>query len=333
MNRRDSELDSSAELLSDIGQALASSLEADVIITLVAQRLVPALCDICVIDLTAPGGAIREAAVAAREEASALRLEELRERHPIDPAGAHPVARAIRSGEPVTLDSLSEQDLAAVAQSQEHMAFIREQRYSSGYVVPLRCTGQTLGAISMISTGERAPLDTSGKVVAGDIARTLSLAIEKARLFDQLRRTERFLQAVLAGLSQAVTVVGPDGRIVFANQAAAELFDFASPAELSAAQSAEIDRRVEFYDPAGARVALEEMPCRRLLRGEEAGRALVRVLLRGSLRERWVRIAVTPVYDEQPRAEGEDRYLVSVIEDVSELVRSGPLAQSASSVA
>ena len=332
MNNRDTNLDSSAEILSDIGEALASSLQTEVMITLVAQRLVPRLGDLCVIDLIAPEGAIREVAVAALDEVSALQLEEIRERHPIDPAGPHPVARAIRSGGPLALDRFTEQDCQAVAQSDEHLSFIRAMRYSSAYVVPLRSASETLGTISLLTIGERSPLDASARVVVHDVARTLALAIEKARLFAQVRRTERFLQAVLAGLTEAVAVLDPDGRIVFANQAAADLLDFASPGELCGAPPEAIDQRVEFYDTDGARVALEDMPCGRLLRGEEVTPTLVRAVTRASLRECWARISVTPVTEEAAGFSG-DRYLVSVIEDVTELVRAGALAGRSSPAA
>jgi len=332
LSRPDNELERSAEVLSDVGEALAVSIQTDVMITLVAQRLVPRLCDICVIDLIAPDGRIGEAAVAALDEVSALRLEEIRQRHPVDPAGAHPVARAIRSGEPVAQDEITEQDNLAIAQSDEHMAFIVEQRYTSSYVVPLRSATETLGTISLLGTGARPPLEASARVIARDIARTLALAIEKARLFEQVRRSERFLQAVLAGLSEAVAVLDSEGRIVFANQAAAELLDFGSPAELCGAPPEAIDRRVEFFDVDGASVPLEEMPCARQLRGEDAPPMLTRVLQRSSLRERWARVSVTPVVEEEPRGEGE-RYLVSVIEDVTELVRAGVLAERSSPAA
>ncbi len=59
----------------------------------------PRLADLCVIDLLDEDGSIRQMAVAAVDERVAGSCSELRERQQLDPAGEHPVARVIRSGE------------------------------------------------------------------------------------------------------------------------------------------------------------------------------------------------------------------------------------------
>src|ERR1700730_1013572 len=85
------------DLLIEAGAVLASSLDVAATMQQVAELAVPNLADLCVIDRREEDGSITGVAVAASPEL-ARELEDLRQRFPLDPGGAHPVARVIRSG-------------------------------------------------------------------------------------------------------------------------------------------------------------------------------------------------------------------------------------------
>src|SRR5437763_1608552 len=59
--------------------------------------------------------------------------------------------------------------------------------------------------------------------LARDFARRAGVSVDHARRFGALEQTEASLQAVLGALAEAVTVQRADGRLVYANRAAAAL--------------------------------------------------------------------------------------------------------------
>ncbi len=177
-------------LLIEAGAVLASSLELDTTMGQVARLTVPRLADLCVIDLLDEDGSIRDVAVACSQTGLAHELEELRASHPLDPAGEHPVAGVIRNGAPVLLAEMSSGLLTSFAQGSEHARFMIEHGYSSAVVAPLQARQRTLGALSTLRLGEGPPYREEDVDLVVELARRAALAIDNARLFSQLRRTQ-----------------------------------------------------------------------------------------------------------------------------------------------
>src|SRR5271165_459745 len=139
-----------ADLLIEAGAVLSSSLDVPTTMGQVARLTVPSLADLCVIDLLANDGSISDVAVAGAEGSVAAELENLRARHPVDPDGAHPVARVIRSGEPELLPRMTERLLRSFAEGSEHARFMIDHDYRSAVVAPLLARNRTLGALSVL---------------------------------------------------------------------------------------------------------------------------------------------------------------------------------------
>jgi PAS domain S-box-containing protein len=121
------------------------------------------------------------------------------------------------------------------------------------------------------------------------------------------------LQAILGGVADAVTAQAPDGRLLFANDAALELLGFASFEELEAAPVSWMLDRFEMLDEAGEPFQLEALPGRRALSGEGGSEALVRFRLRATGEERWSAVKATPIHDE----DGFVTMAINVIEDIT----------------
>jgi PAS domain S-box-containing protein len=316
--------DVAVSLLIEAGAVLASSLDQATTMSQIARLTVPRLADLCVIDMRDEDGSIREVAVAAADPLIPEGLEELRSRFPLDPAGEHPVARVIRGGESLLLAEMSGPELSSFAQGSEHARFMMDNGYRSAIVAPLSARGRTLGALSVLRLGEGAPYTNDDLELASELARRAALAIDNARLFSQLRRVERRLEAVLVNLAEAITVTGRDGSMAFANQAAADLLGAESPSELIEAQPGTIMHRFLVFDEAGRELDLEQMPGRRLLRGERPEPLLVRNIVRASGEERWLMVRSSPVTDPET---AEIIYAVNVLENITEVKRA-QLAES-----
>ena len=129
-----------------------------------------------------------------------------------------------------------------------------------------------------------------------------------------LTLTERQLAAALGTLAEAVTVQGRDGRPLFANAAALDLLDFATPEELLGAEPNEVLAHYRCYRPDGTLMPVDELPGRRVLLGERADPVLVRWVRGDGTDLRWSLIKATPLFDDDGALVG----AVNVIEDVTE---------------
>jgi PAS domain S-box-containing protein len=314
------------ELLVEAGAALAGSLDPRTTMREVAKLTVPRLADICVIDLLDEQGRINEVAVVAADEKIARGLEELRAHSPLDPNGEHPVARVIRSGQPVLLAEMAHTSLRTFAESSTHAEFMIANNYRSAIVVPLTARGRTLGTISILRLEPNRPLGQAERPygqedveLASELARRAALAIDNARLFSDLGRLERRLEAILTSVAEAITVIDRDGRTIFANQAAADLLGFPTPDELLGAPPGAIMSRFLVFDEQGRELGLESMPARQLFKDEHPEPLLVRNIVRATGEERWLIVRSSAIVD--PQTERVD-YAVNVFENVTEVKRA-----------
>lgn len=133
---------------------------------------------------------------------------------------------------------------------------------------------------------------------------------------DQLSRAE--LRAILDGVADAVTAQTPEGRLAYANEAAARLLVYESADALLAAEPAEIRDRFEMRDDEGEPIAFAHLPGRRALLGERPEPMTVRYRHHGSMEDRWSRVQSKPVFDE----DGNVRLAINVIEDITEIKRT-----------
>jgi PAS domain S-box-containing protein len=123
------------------------------------------------------------------------------------------------------------------------------------------------------------------------------------------------MRAILEGVADAITAQGPDGSLVYANDAAVRVLGFPSAEALLQAPLMEIMARWELLTPAGEPLDVASLPGRRALMGQEPSPMLVQFRERGGHEARWSRIKSRPVRDET----GAVRLAINVIEDVTEL--------------
>jgi serine phosphatase RsbU (regulator of sigma subunit)/PAS domain-containing protein len=125
--------------------------------------------------------------------------------------------------------------------------------------------------------------------------------------------TRAQLEAMLRGVADAVTAQAPDGRLIYANEAAVKTLGFESREALQAAPSADVLGRFDIFDEAGRPFPLGELPGRRALQGEEAPEAIVRFRVRATGEERWAAIKANPIRD----GAGQVSMAMNVIEDIT----------------
>ncbi len=167
--------------------------------------------------------------------------------------------------------------------------------------------------------GERTLRAASQDVAGPDGAPGVLVSFEDVTELRAAQLGERLvgddLRAILEGVADSVTAQGPDGSLVYANDAAVRVLGFPSAEALLSAPLAKIMERWILLTPEGEPQSLAELPGRRALMGEQPEPVLVQFIDRESGEKRWSRIKARPVRE----ADGSVRLAINVIEDVTEL--------------
>ncbi len=289
----------------------------------VAALPVPDLADLCVVDLIDAAGDLRVAGVAAGDPSVGARLRDVRTAEVVQAGADHPAAVVARTGEPALLNGFGPEDLRQWASGPRHLALASELGYRSVIIVPLTARGRTIGTVSLVRLGDADAYDIADLETAIAVARRGGLAIDHARLDAELGETASELRTVLGVLAEAVTVQAPDGSLVYANEAAAQLYGYPTVDDLLGTPVSVFFERWDVRDEEGRPVVRDRLPGRRALAGEERPQLLLEMIERATGESRWRLTKASPVLD----AAGRPRLAVNVIEDVTEQ-RRRELAQA-----
>jgi PAS domain S-box-containing protein len=185
-----------AAFLAEASAILTASLDYEATLASVARLAVPAMADWCFVDLPEGDRATRRLALAFADPSKARLARELGEiRFQFD--GPHPIARALRTGQPELVAEVTDAWYAAVAQDAEHRRRVRELGSKSNMFVPLVARGRTLGVMTFTITDSGRRYGEADLALAEEVARRAALAIDNARLFRDAQEAIRQAQAAV----------------------------------------------------------------------------------------------------------------------------------------
>ena len=150
--------------------------------------------------------------------------------------------------------------------------------------------------------------------LAQTIATTIASAVQRTRVEQALRESNRRLDVIFRRVADGLTVQDATGKLVFANDAAARLAGFESGAEMIATPPTQIFARFELVDERGELLAPDDLPGRLALRGIDVGQRVVGWRSRETGDERWSLVSATPVHAEDGRLE----LVINIIRDVTD---------------
>ena len=159
-------------LLAEAGALLASTLDRERALTQLVHLAVPALGDLCAIDILAEDGATSRVAYAHRDGTKEALVYEA-------PVG---VRAAIRSGQPVLVSEAGETDLMAEAQSADQLRTLQQLKPRTWLVLPLTARDRVLGAITFAMTDSAGFYDRVDVRTAEVLARQVALTLDGTRL-------------------------------------------------------------------------------------------------------------------------------------------------------
>jgi serine phosphatase RsbU (regulator of sigma subunit) len=183
--------------MGEAGALLETELTQQARSETLADLAVPALGDVAMVDMVAPDGSIARVAAKSSDPELARAFTKLRQKTPISLSGPHPVAEVIRSGEPMELDQLSDEEIEEITSTEGERRMLRENRFHSCLVLPLGARGNVLGALTLWIMRPTNRFDRIARRTAGRLSARAALAIDNARLHEQQSHIAAVLQASL----------------------------------------------------------------------------------------------------------------------------------------
>jgi PAS domain S-box-containing protein len=210
---------------------LARSLDYRETLTQVAELAAANVADWCAVHVVEGDGRLTEVAVAHNDPARLTFTRELQERYPPSPDQPTGAAAVIRTGEAELVPSITDEMLEEAAVDELHLDLLRQLDLRSYMCVPLRSRDRILGAITLISSESGRRYGSEDLILAEELARRATMAIENARLF---RQAEERAQAarVLATIGDGVFLLDRRGHVRLWNEAAERITGVAEAAVL-----------------------------------------------------------------------------------------------------
>jgi PAS domain S-box-containing protein len=191
-------MDQQQRFLSEVSAALSGSLEYRATLDSVARLPVPALADICVLDVLDEAGGLARYAFA---QSNLLALATLRDR--FAPTVDAPAAQidALQSRCTQVVPDVTDEWLDAHCEGSDEASLMRELRVRSLLVVALVARDQAIGAITLMAVDVPRRYDSNDVLLAENFAGRAALAIDNARLYRDAQRATRARADVLGVVS------------------------------------------------------------------------------------------------------------------------------------
>jgi signal transduction histidine kinase len=222
-------------------------------------------------------------------------------------AGGSQSGYMLSTGEPVVSEDL------AVEQRFTVPPIIFEHGARSGISVRIGGAGKPFGALAVFSP-RRAAFSPDDARFLQSMADVLGSAVARLLVEDELRRSHDELATIVANVADGITVQLPQGRLLFANDAAARVVGYPDGRAFVEAPASEWAERFELLADDGRPMPVDKLPGRvAMATGRTSPPTPVRFRIRATGEERWSLVQATPVMD----AGGRVSQVVNIFRDVT----------------
>jgi signal transduction histidine kinase len=225
----------------------------------------------------------------------------------VPPATGSQSGNTLETGGTVIVEDLGEERRFAIND------ILIEHGAVAGLASRIGAREHPFGTISAF-TGNRGRFTPDDASFLEAVAGVLASALARLAAEDELRNSRDELAAVLASVSEGITVLVGDGRMLYANDAAAKLSGLRNAEEMMAAPAGEVVSRFELVGDDGQPLPLDQLPGRRVLSTGVAGVAqVVGFRSKQTGEERWSQVQASPVRG----PDGKVSLVVSVFRDIT----------------
>jgi PAS domain S-box-containing protein len=292
-------------------------------VTQFARLLVPEIADWCAVHLLDADGTVRGAEIVHRDPGREPTADSP------TPVG---VEQVLRTGHSLLLPVVEQELLARMAKDDRQRAILEQLGMESAMIVPLLARGHAVGTVTLVTTGSHRQYGATDLMLAEDLAARAALALDNARLYTEareeiearekaeaeLRLAHARMEVILQGVRSGITVHDADGRLVYANNAAAEMVGYGSGSELLEAPIAAVLGRLEIMDESGAPLPRSELPGRRAPSDDDsAEERILRYRVKATGAEYWSRVRSKAILADEDGA----TLSINIFHDVTERVQ------------
>jgi PAS domain S-box-containing protein len=171
-------------VLVQAGSVLAATLDYDDMLSRVARLGVPEFADWCAM-YTLDNERVTQASAVHADSTKEELVRSLQQRMPVALEDDHPVARVLRSGEPLLAANAQQEPITADEAVQR---ILQEVGFRSFICVPLVARGRMLGALMFVRAQANHQYTESDLQVAQELARRAALAVDNAWLYQEAQQ-------------------------------------------------------------------------------------------------------------------------------------------------
>jgi len=205
------EAEARQRLFADAARLLASPLSAEERLERLAHLVVPTFADFAIVDIVDDSGEIRRVEAVHADPDRAGLVRELLRFPPVGEPEAG-VARAIRTGRPVSRTQLGDEQYRAMARSPDHLRVLRALHPRSDLSVPLIARGRSVGALTLVSTTSPDRYGLAEATLIEELARRAALLVENAQLYEREMRLRIAAEAASRAKSDFLSIINHEFR-------------------------------------------------------------------------------------------------------------------------
>jgi PAS domain S-box-containing protein len=167
----------------------------------------------------------------------------------------------------------------------------------------------TLEVSTRISYRNGQPVAVEG--IARDVT-------ERKRAETELKRSRKQIEIILQGVAESITAQDAEGRLIYANEAAARAIGYPSAQALLEVPTTALMQKFELLNEQGGSFPFEQLPGRIALKEGRSASATICYRSRTTGEERWSHVKATPVFDEAGRVQ----FAINIFQDITERRRA-----------
>ena len=160
-----------------------------------ANAALPALGDLCLIDMVTDSGQIDRVIARHRDPKRQDLVDRLRVEFAPSANSNHPAAQVLQIGSSDWSPIMSDRFLRSTTHDEDHFQLTKTLGFKSYVVVPIANSVQTIGTLTLVSCSRSLTLDDVS--LAEGLAKQVGAIVAKAKQLDEASSTSRLLQAAL----------------------------------------------------------------------------------------------------------------------------------------
>ncbi|MGB3205216.1 MAG: PAS domain S-box protein [Crinalium sp.] len=188
--------------LAEASRVLSSSLDYKIILSTIADLVVPSMADFCFFDAVTPENKIERVVWRHCDPDQKEWFDQVQYYVPPQDIQDHPVNSVLLTGKAQFISKVSDDWLQEVAINSEHLNFWRSLNFSSLITVPIIAHDRKLGTLTFCVTSQSDRSYTNDDLLlAYDLAHRAALALDNASLYREAQEANRMKDEFLATLS------------------------------------------------------------------------------------------------------------------------------------